>query len=239
MGNWSWFRGCGSEGEACVIASRGDAADDGGAFGPTLGAKYRVPLFWLAGFTSKDLRTVRSPFSSEEEGEEPYIEDMAILCARGADIAPRLRQRREIVLSAVHPDFAATYDAWIAYVAASYPAWVLVECSDVFSMGGVEEGSELLVAGMAQLDQALPGSRFEIPEPLQMLSATDPTGEPIYRAQPPLQQAQDWMVGLVGGSDDLGWIPEPTPALLALAEATPVTSIGLQPAGRKPWWKFW
>jgi len=190
MGHWSWFRGCESAEEAVAVsADFGMAGEEvaGNPFGPLHAAKYRIPLFWLAGFSASDITMVRSPFSSDDD---PEIEEMAILSAPGPDIARRLRARREAVLSAIRPDHGELYDRWCARVEALYHHWILVECSDVFSMSGVPESSTLLVAAIERLDASDRGATLELSGPFEMLSAGDPSMEGLW-APPPIRQ-REW-----------------------------------------------
>lgn len=243
MGNWTHWRGCESAEEAEAVAMEGTTwqEQEGDPFGPPLGAKYRVPLFWLAGFSGNDL--VRLELRTDfEDDEEPFVEELAVLRAPAKDVTRRLRQRRSAILAAVHPAHADIYDAWIAYVEARFSHWILVDGSDVFSMGGIEEGNEQLEACMNALDTADDGSRFELIEPFQKMSAVDPVTEGIHRQTTAVEVVEDWMIGLVGGSDDLTWLPEPPPELLELAgrklTGRPM-EIRLEGIPRPPWWAFW
>lgn len=243
MGNWTFLKGCSSVGAAVEIATGpGDPWEPAEPdLGPVYAAKYRVPLFWLAGFSTSDAVTIKLPFRTMED--EEFFEDLIMLCAPASKVTQRLRSRRAIMLGAVHPDYAELFDKWILVFEAHFPQWVMLEASDVFTMNGIAEGSAAMLDCLRALDAADAGAPFVLAEAFESLGAVDPNSERLYREADAMGVAESRMYGLVGSADEESWLPEPTPALMRLATEALANRISpedfFRTAKPKPWWAFW
>lgn len=133
MGNYAYFRGCASREAAGRVV-----AVDAPATAVQVEAKYRIPLFWLAGFSPEDLVVVR-PADDDPEAKATY--EWVVPCARVHDYVTRARARRALVLSVVPKALGDCYDEWLRFVERRFAPFVMIETSDILSMADMDEGN--------------------------------------------------------------------------------------------------
>lgn len=158
MGNYASFRGCGSRQSAARPVPLFDASTSGAESGGTqVEAKYRIPLFWMAGFSPDDLvivqaRDVEPAGNAASEATASW----SVPCAPVHQFVTRARARRGAVLSVVPAALGDCYDEWIRFVERRFTRFVMIETSDLFSMTDPEEAS-LRLRGALRALQASEG----------------------------------------------------------------------------------
>lgn len=231
MAHYAYWEGCETPASAghCEADDAFDAGWLAGEWGPELTGRYRIPVFWLAGFATENLRKVTATW--EEDDSLSSSEDYFVLAAPTSEVVERLKRRRTGMFATLSPVHHSLYDQWIAYVADNYPAAVLIRTLDIFMLDGLEVSGQGLVSclkAFEPIDRGEPASNLKA---LQRFSRIDPTAEPLRDRTDPRIVAEEWNGSLAGSSDDGAWTPEPDQTVLAHAAAR-INKV-------KPWWAFW
>jgi hypothetical protein len=231
MGNYAFFRGC----ESRDTLARHVLDAQTGAHGsePEIEAKYLIPLFWLAGFAPEDL-LVRRTYESATS-QEPLFEYLAP-CTTVREFAARARARRNGLLSIVPAALGDFYDEWIRFVERRYTRCVMIETSDIFSMGDLEESGLRLRGALRALQAADRGGPVRDTAALQWFASCEDLARERPAGEAPDHTAERWRHHLAGTSvlQESGrwlWPARATSAEVAFAASLP-ESVQHEPGSR-------
>lgn len=265
MGNYSFFLGCPS----AEAASRDDRSEkywhqdflpaNQGGWGPSLSAKYAVPMLWVACFSREDEILVARTLTMTEDqaraarsaGVDPGPHDMSFmgLWVSTETARTRIAARKRGILEAIPEPLRSAYgdliDAWADHLHALYAQGVFLDGDDVFGMSGNDESAEALRALLDALARMESGEASLLSGDIELLSPL-PKFQFLTPEETPSDAASGWRAQFAGSAllESAVWPPELTADEIAFAASLPRMSwqdrLKTQnPPPQKPWWKFW
>lgn len=242
MGNFAALVGCPSK-EAAQTKNYWSQYWDEDLFektgwGPVWLSKYCIGGFWLGCFSPED--EILIDRDDEEDGLPVFTGYYTSI----ETAVERLSVRKNAILSllpeGLRASYSHLYDIWVQAFSAQFKTGVFLDCDDIFSMIGHEEGSDALrkhVALMASLK--LDNEDVDVTD--FGLTGLIGVGEvsPYNAEKKSVEQiAKDWQYSVTAGPaiESGTWPPIVTQAELEFVNRIKSDTLAKK---RKPWWKFW
>jgi len=252
MGNFAALVGCPSK-EAAQSENNWDRywdeeISDNEGWGPVWLSKYCIGGFWLGCFSPEDEILI------DRDGEEDGLPTFIGYFVSVDTAIGRLNSRKTAILNFVPEElrqpYSGLYDVWVQTLADQFKLGLFLDCDDIFSMIGHEEGSEQLRKHV-ELMANLKSDTLDVDVIDLGLTGLVGIGEVSeYKAQSASANrlVEDWRYG--GTADpavEIGdWPPEPKPEELEFAKQVisdtlkkHSQNLSKHPRTQKPWWKFW